>query len=119
MASKLGQWSFIIGVVIAIVIGLFSNQLPGNIPGVLTLVLVLLGIVVGLLNITATESTSFLVASIALLATGTAHATLKVIDGVGLPLGSWLAGVVTQIGVFVAPAAIIVALKAIQSLAKE
>ena len=50
--------------------------------------------------------------------TATSVGALQSID-LGVNLGDYLAGVVTQIGVFVAPAAVIVALKAIYSLARD
>ena len=115
MAGKMGQWAFIIGVIIAIVVGLFSSNLGVNTEGWLVLLLVVLGLIVGLLNVTEKETTPFLVAAAALLITGTAGNTLAVIP----TLGSYLQGVVEAIAVFVAPAAIVVALKAIQSLASE
>jgi len=116
--SKLGQWAFIIGVVIAVVIGLFSAKLSENTQGTLSLVLVVLGLAVGFMNVTEKESTQFLVAAAALMLTATSVDTLKKID-FGVSLGNYLAGMVTQIAVFVAPAAVIVALKSIQSLAKD
>ena len=115
MASKMGQWAFIIGVLVAIVIGLFSSSLEQTTRGWLVLLLVVLGLIVGLLNVTEKESTPFLVAAAALLLTGTAGDTLSVIPAVG----GYLAGVAQAIAVFVTPAAIAVALKSIQSLAKD
>ena len=115
MAGKMGEWSFIVGVVIALVIGLFSSKLSTETSGWLVLLLVVLGLITGLLNVSERESTPFLVASLALLATGTASDTLKVIPTVG----SYLAGIVSAIAVFVAPAAIVVAIKSIHSLAKD
>ena len=115
MANKMGQWAFIIGVVIAVVIGMFSSSLSGDIKGWLILLLVVLGLVVGLLNVTEHESTPFLIASAALLLTGTAGDTLSIIP----KIGGYLAGIVQAIAVFVTPAAIVVALKSIQSLAKD
>ena len=117
MGSKIGQWSFIIGVLLAIVVGLFASSL-GQWTGHLTLLLVILGLIVGFLNITEKEMTPFLVAAAALMLTGTSVNTLNSID-LGVSLGKYLAGIVTQIAVFVAPAAVVVALKAIQSLAKD
>jgi hypothetical protein len=111
MASKLGQWAFIIGLVIAIVFGL----VPASYQGMLTLVLVVLGLVVGFLNITEKETTPFLVAAAALMLT--ANANLSVIPPEAL--GSFLQGAVSNIGVFVAPAAVVVAIKAIKSLAGD
>ncbi|MBS3096274.1 hypothetical protein J4480_02435 [Candidatus Woesearchaeota archaeon] len=115
MAKKMGEWAFIIGVLIAIVIGLFSGSLEANVQGWLVLLLVVLGLIVGLLNVTATESTPFLIAAAALMLTGLSGDTLSNIPRIG----SYLSSIVVQIAVFVTPAAIVVALKAIQSLAKE
>ena len=115
MGSKLGQWSFVIGVLVAVVIGLFASSISGDIKGWLILLLVVLGLVVGLINVSEKESTPFLVAAVALLLTGTTGNTLAIIPVVG----SYLSGIVQAIAVFVTPAAIVVALKAIQSLAKD
>lgn len=112
MASKLGQWAFIIGVVIALLLA-FLTQWEGP----LTLLLVILGLIVGFLNVTEKETTPFLVAAIALLATGTAKDALTVIPPEAL--GSYLVGAVKNVNVFVAPAAILVALKAIWALARD
>lgn len=112
MAGKMGQWAFVAGIVIALVLGLsFFSEWAGQ----LTLALVILGLVVGILNVSEKEATSFLVASIALLATGTASGNLKLIWLVG----DYLATAVGNIAVFVAPAAILVAVKAIWGLAKD
>lgn len=113
--SKLGEWSFIVGTIIAVLIGLFSGSLSQGTQGWLVLLLVVLGLVVGFLNITEKEMTPFLVAGIALIATGTAGDTLGVIPMVG----GYVSGIVKAIAVFVTPAAIVVALKAIKSLAKD
>ena len=116
MGSKMGQWSFIGGVLIAIIIGLFSGNIPVNVQGWLILLLVVLGLIVGLLNVTEKETTPFLVASAALLITGIAtKESLNLIP----VIGGYLQAVVQNIAVFVTPAAIVVALKAIQSLAKD
>ena len=115
MGSKLGEWSFIGGILVAIVVALFSGNLSGDIKGWLVLLLVILGLIVGLLNISEKETTPFLVAAVALLATGTAGASLSIIP----IIGKYLQPVVMNIAVFVAPAAIVVALKSIQSLAKD
>jgi len=117
MGSKLGQWAFTGGVIIAIIVGIFASSLSSW-EGNLTLLLVILGLIVGLLNITEKETTPFLIASAALMLTATSVDTLNKID-LGVSLGKYLAGIVSQIAVFVAPAAVVVALKAIQSLAKD
>lgn len=117
MGNKMGEWAFIAGVLLAVVVGIFSSNL-GTWTGNLTLLLVILGLIVGFLNITERETTPFLIAAAALMLTATSVNTLNSID-LGVSLGKYLAGIVSQIAVFVAPAAVIVALKSIQSLAKE
>ena len=113
--SKMGEWAFIIGVLVAIVIGLFTSSIGENLQGWLVLLLVVLGLIVGLLNVSEKETTPFLIAAAALLITGTAGSSLAIIP----VIGGYLQDVVQNIAVFVTPAAIVVALKAIQSLAKD
>lgn len=118
--SKYGEWAFLLGVVIALIVGLFSSQLEPN-TGVVFGVLALLGLVVGLLNITEKEINSFLIASIALLASSSALASLtELFTRLSIPqMGVWISGFVGALGVFVAPAAVIVALKGIYALASK
>lgn len=100
--EKIGGWAFILGLVIAILFGLIGYN-----PSWAIGLLVVLGLIVGFLNITDKETVPFLVASIALLAAGSAN------------LGElWvnLNGLLGNISVFVAPAAIIVAIKAVYAL---
>ena len=113
MASKLGEWSFIVGVLLSILFGF----IPIEWDGLATLALVVLGLVVGLLNITEKESTPFLVAAVALMTVTTVGANLNKIPPV--VLGTFLQSAVGKIGVFVAPAAVVVGLKAIRSLAQD
>ena len=113
MAGKMGEWSFVIGIVLAILLGF----VPSDWLGMATLVLVVLGLLVGFLNITEKETTPFLVASIALLATSNAAGSLGKIPPEAL--GRFLVGAVYNIAAFVAPAAIVVAIKAIWALAKD
>lgn len=107
---KIGDIAFFAGVLVAIIAGLFPELLSG---GVVAAILVILGIIVGFLNVTKEETTSFLIAAIALLAAGAA--------GLGsLPwVGSFLAPIALNIATFVAPAAVIVALKAVWNLARS
>jgi len=100
-----GHWAFIIGILLAIIAGLIpALQTP-----TITWILVLLGLIVGFLNVTIKETQEFLIAAIALL----------IISSTGaLPvLGTIIATILSNIVAFVAPAALIVALKAIYDLA--
>ncbi len=109
---RVAHYAFFIGLLLAIVAGLFRNVLDLK-PEVLVTTLVLLGLVVGLFNLTAKETTPFLIASIALMLAGIVN--LGLIPGVGLYLRSILSNIV----VFVVPGAIIVGLKAIWKLASN
>jgi hypothetical protein len=110
MNAKIGQYSFLAGVILALIAGLIANVVDAS---VLTLVLVALGLIVGFMNITAKETTGFLVASIALMIAGSANMAM-------IPwIGNYLNTTLGYIVVFVAPAAIVVALKAIKALASN
>lgn len=110
--DKLGEWAFIACVVIAVVAGLAST---GN--SMVAAALVILGIIVGLLNVSEKETSAFLVAAIALIVAGTV--AFGAIDNLFAGLGSMLNSIVGNIATFVAPAAIIVAIKAVWSMAKK
>jgi hypothetical protein len=109
--EKIGGWAFILGVLIAIIAGLASGALDATTAGYITLALVLLGVVVGFLNIGAKESNDFLIAAIALILMGTANL------GVVPMVGTYLSTMVYNIAAFVAPAALVVALKAVYNQA--
>lgn len=107
---RLAHYAFFVGLLIAIVAGLFRSLFQ---PEVLVTTLVILGFLVGLFNLTAKETTPFLVAAIALMLAGIVN--LGLIPGVGLYLRSILSNIV----VFVVPGAIIVGFKAIWKLASS
>ena len=107
---RVAHYTFFVGLLVAIVTGLFRNLLE---PQVLVTTLVILGLVVGLFNLTAKETTPFLVACVALMLAGIVN--LGLIPGVGLYLRSILSNIV----VFVVPGAIIVGMKAIWKLASD
>lgn len=107
---RLAHYSFFVGLIIAIIAGFFRNVVS---PEVLITTLVILGTLVGLFNLTAKETTPFLVATIALMLAGIVN--LGLIPGVGLYLRSILSNIV----VFVVPGAIIVGMKAVWKLAAK
>ncbi len=107
MDAKIGHWAFIVGILLAIIAGLVPQLQTSTI----TWILVILGLVVGLLNISAKETTEFLVAVIALLIVGSAGAIPA--------LGGIVLAILANIVALSAPAALIVALKAVYSLAAE
>jgi hypothetical protein len=107
---RVAHYAFFVGLLIAIVAGFFRNVVG---PEVLVTTLVILGFLVGLFNLTAKETTPFLVASIALMLAGIVN--LGLIPGVGIYLRSILSNIV----VFVVPGAIILGMKAIWKLASD
>ena len=113
--SKLGSYAFIIGVVIAILAGIGAAGILGGLAVWVPLLLVILGLLVGYLNITDKETDKFLIAGIALVVLGTTAQGLAVIPSIGI----YMAGIVEQVAIFVAPAALIVGLKSIYGLAKD
>ncbi|MEK6941600.1 MAG: hypothetical protein AABW85_01980, partial [archaeon] len=84
---------------------------------IILLALVVLGLVVGVLNISDKEVGKFLVASIALILVGSANLTAA--NTVVFGLGTIMQTIVVNLARFVAPAALVVALKSIFSMAKE
>jgi hypothetical protein len=112
MDKRVGNYSFIIGVIIAIVLGIVSL---GTVTPILASLLVVLGLVVGFLNVTGTETKEFLlVAGVLIIAAsmGGASATLGGVQYVGQYLG----GIFTQMLAFVIPATVVVAIKDIWTL---
>jgi hypothetical protein len=114
--QRVGAWAFILGILIAIIAGI-ATAVNIALGGVITLLLVILGLIVGFLNISDKEVQKFLIAAIALMAVGTAN--LGAINTAVPVLGTALVYVVQFIGAFVAPAALVIALKAVYNLARK
>ena len=108
--ARVGTWAFIVGTLIAVVAGFFTL-------GPLTVsLLILLGLIVGFLNITTAETNEFLLATVALvIVAGFGGSVFADVSYVGV----YLQRILNAIVVFVVPAAIIVALKTIYSLASD
>lgn len=106
---RIGHYSFIAGIIIAIIVGLVP-QLRGD---VAIWIMVVLGIIVGLLNITAKETIGFLVACVALIIGASASALSLAVIWVGLTT------ILGNVIIFVAPAAVVVAIKTVFALAER
>ena len=118
MKAKIGEWAFIAFVIIAILAGLAAGIGGGGALGWVTLVMVILGIIIGFTTIKTKEASTFLMAAIALLVAN-AGGVFLTIDQVLAPVGSIINAIVTNIAAFVAPAAIILAIKAIIGITKK
>ena len=108
--GSIGGWSFIIGLVIALIVGFL-----GEASDIIVTILVILGLIVGFLNVTDKEVHGFLVASIALLLAG---GTGNLMSSVPIA-GPYLSQILTNFAIFVAPAAIVVAVKELIGLARD
>lgn len=112
--NLLGAWAFLIGVILAVIFGFVPIQVW------VIWTLVIIGIIIGLLNITATEAQSFLLAGAVLvivssLGLGTLAGTgIGAVGGIG-----FLGRVLTNMLTLFVPATIIVALKAVFTLARR
>jgi len=122
-AEKAGEWAFLLCVIIAILAGLVVGISAGALgagAAWVGLVLVALGIVVGLTTVTEKEITPFLIAVIALVVAGAGNIfTVAFAGGVLAMLGTIIDAILNYIAMFVAPAAIILSVKAIYALASK
>lgn len=118
-----GEYAFLAGVILALLLGILSSTMPASTAPVVIMVLAVLGIIVGLVNVTAKETHTFLVATIALLLAATAWTplitVLQIFGDMGTTVALWIGGFVTHLVAFISPAAFIVALRTIYLLAKD
>jgi DMSO reductase anchor subunit len=121
--ERIARWAFFAFVIIAIVMGLvigymvYNGNDVSNADADVTLILLILGIVVGLISITVTEVTPFLIAAIALIVASVSNvwAPLNTIHAL---LYDWAAAILKYIVAFVAPAAVLIALRSMFKMEK-
>ena len=116
MDQKIGNYSFIIGVLIAIILGL-ALPLGDVTTAWLTSILVVLGLIVGFLNVTGKETRDFLIVALILVLVAYAGSAAESLSKV-LYIGPYLGGIFKAIMAFVVPATIVVGLKDIWALGK-
>jgi hypothetical protein len=102
---------YVVAVVIAIITA-FWQVVPANIAAT---VLAVLGVAIGLMNVSGSESSRFLVASVALIV---AELVSRGLENIIL-IGPYIPPVLLNVTYLVAPAAIVVALKTINEAARE
>jgi len=129
--EEIARWAYIAFVVIAIVMGLavgymaydaelhWADTTVVDTNGYVTLIMLILGIVIGITSITAKEVTPFLIATIALVVAGVGNVWLPLnIDPIQILY--YFADTITRyIVAFAAPAAVIIAIKAVLTMTKE
>ena len=107
----IGMAAFSVGIVLAIIYGVIS---PDNANVILALVI--LGIVVGFLNITRREMALLLLTAVALIVVG--KASFSPLNDLVDELGTSLNGIVSYFAVFMAPAAVVTAVRAIWAVGR-
>ena len=117
MEKKIGDYSFIIGVIIAVVLGLAAAQL-GSAAAWLWSLLILLGLVVGFLNVSGKETKEFLWVTVALVVVAYAGSAQITSWSNIQYVGTYLKGIFDAILALVVPASVVVALKEVWELAK-
>ena len=118
MEKKIGDYSFIVGVILAVVLGLATPQLGKAQPWLWSL-LVVLGLIVGFLNVSGKETKEFLWVSVALVVVAFAGAN-QVNSWANVEIiGPYLKAMFDAILAFVVPASVVVALKDVWELAKS
>jgi len=118
--ALIGKVAFVVGVLIAIVGGIWGGKSIPEKEWVIWILLIA-GILIGLLNVTAKEGATVLAAAVALIILGIWGAVGgfdPVAEYVSQMLAENVIGVVYCFALLMAPAAIIVAVKAVISTAK-
>jgi hypothetical protein len=118
MKDKIGNYAFVLGVVLAVAIGILAGIIGQNEGlNVLFSLLIILGFIVGLINVTDVETREFLEIATMLVIVAFAGGSdnLKAVIG----LGSFLQPIFQALMVFIFPAAIIVALKEVLRISKH
>ncbi|HLD02473.1 MAG TPA: hypothetical protein VJC07_02120 [Candidatus Nanoarchaeia archaeon] len=115
---RIGKTLFYIGVLIAAILGI-GNAINARWAANewVALLLVVVGLVVGFMNIEAKEGAGFLLAAVAFVIAA-ALGNLMAFNTLIPKIGSFLQGTIGNIALIVAPAALVVSLKAIISACK-
>ena len=107
----IGAWAFLIGIILAIIVGLLG-LLEGPSVETWTIVLVLLGVIIGLLNVIGTEVKEFLMAGAVLV-------IVSALGGQAMLSVNYIGPMLQALIVLFVPVTIIVALKAVFSIARK
>ena len=115
--KRVGDYSLVIGIVIAIILGLAKDYIPGLVPAWLLSTMVLLGLIVGFLNVTGKETKEFLLVGAILVIVAYAGGNAANLTNV-MYIGPYLQGIFNYILGFLIPAMFVVSLKDIWRLAQ-
>ncbi|MFH1511301.1 MAG: hypothetical protein ABIF10_06420 [Candidatus Woesearchaeota archaeon] len=113
MMAKVGVYAFMAGLILAVLIALFAASNP---PAWGFLVLAVMGLIVGFLNVSDKEVQMFLIATIGFMVSLSVMGTMIDKLAFGWKAVSVFFGLVS---VFIAPTALVVAIKALFNLARD
>jgi hypothetical protein len=125
--EKISHWAYLLFVIIAVVMGLVVGYMAWNegswtavadINGWILLVMLILGVIIGLTSLTAKEVTPFLIATIALVVAASTN-VWSPLSKIHALLDFWATGILGYIVAFAAPAAVIIAIKSVLTMARE
>jgi len=129
--EEMAEYAFMAFVAIAVIAGLAVGYMAydadlhwldssvADANAYVTLVMLILGIIVGIISITAKEVGSFLLAAIALMVTRVGLDVWQPLDQIHELLHYWATGILNYIVAFVAPAAVIIAIRSVWVLASK
>ena len=123
----ISRWAYLLFVIIAVVAGLVVGYMAwsegswaavANVNGVVLLVMLVLGIIIGITSITTKEVMPFLIATVALVVAASAN-VWSPLSQIHALLDFWATGILNYIVAFAAPAAVIIAIKEVLTMAKQ
>jgi len=126
--KKVSSWIFLIGIIIAIVLGLVLGahnsgrlDLSDDVIAIIAAILGILGLIAGILavlgmgTITKEEIPTFMIATLIIIAIASSG---EVFGGLKY-FGGYLRGIIKALGIFIAPLAGLIAIKAIWDIGKD
>jgi len=115
--GSVGEYAFIIGVIIAVILGIAGAYMGNVALAWLTSILVVLGLIVGYLNVAGKDTKDFLLVATVLIIAVFAGGASNALGGV-VYIGAFLKGIFNAILAFTIAATIVVGLKEVFALAK-
>ena len=123
----ISKWAYLLFVIIAIVMGLVVGYMAwsegswvavADVNGWVLVIMLILGIIIGLTSITTKEVMPFLIATVALVVAASAN-VWSPLSQIHALLDFWATGILNYIVAFAAPAAVIIAIKEVLTMAKQ
>ncbi len=125
--ETISKWAYLLFVIIAVVAGLVVGYMAwsegswaavAGVHGWVLLIMLILGLIIGLTSITTKEVMPFLIATIALIVAASAN-VWEPLGQIHALLAFLATGILSYIVAFAAPAAVIIAIKEVLTLAKQ